>query len=94
MPKQISVAAHLSLEKLEKRYRQAKDGIESRQYQIIWLIAPEKNGRSGANHWLQQNMDICIGKKIQLLRLGEIRQLSIQRSRLQRKNFGFFFGLN
>jgi transposase len=42
MPKRISVAAHLSLEELEKRYRQAKDGIESRQYQIIWLIAQGK----------------------------------------------------
>ncbi|MBD2410000.1 helix-turn-helix domain-containing protein, partial [Nostoc calcicola FACHB-3891] len=30
MPKRISVAAHLSLEELEKHYRQAKDGIESR----------------------------------------------------------------
>ncbi len=42
MPKRISVAAHLSLEELEKLYRQAKDGIESRQYQIIWLIAQGK----------------------------------------------------
>ncbi|RCJ14863.1 hypothetical protein A6S26_09380 [Nostoc sp. ATCC 43529] len=39
MPKRISVAAHLSPEELEERYRQAKDGIESRQYQIIWLLA-------------------------------------------------------
>lgn len=42
MPKRISVVAHLSLEELEKRYRQAKDGIESRQYQIIWLLAQGK----------------------------------------------------
>lgn len=42
MPKRISVAADLSLEELEKRYRQAKDGIESRQYQIIWLLAQGK----------------------------------------------------
>ena len=42
MPKRISVAAHLSLEELEKRYRQAKDGIESRQHQIIWLLAQGK----------------------------------------------------
>jgi hypothetical protein len=27
MPKRISVAKHLSVEELEKRYRQAKDGI-------------------------------------------------------------------
>jgi len=42
MPKRISVTTHLSIEELEKRYRQAKDGIESRQYQIIWLIAQGK----------------------------------------------------
>ena len=42
MPKRISVAAHLSLEELEQRYRQAKDGRESRQYQIIWLLAQGK----------------------------------------------------
>jgi hypothetical protein len=42
MPKRISIAIHLSLEELEKRYRQAKDGVESRQYQIIWLIAQGK----------------------------------------------------
>lgn len=35
MPKRISVATHLSLEELEKRYSQAKDGIESCQYQIV-----------------------------------------------------------
>lgn len=27
MPKRISVATHLSVDELEKRYRQAKDGI-------------------------------------------------------------------
>lgn len=42
MPKRISVATHLSIEELEQRYRQAKDGIESRQYQIIWLVAQGK----------------------------------------------------
>lgn len=43
MSKRISVATHLSSEELEKLYRQAKDGIESRQYQIIWLLAQGKN---------------------------------------------------
>ena len=42
MPKRISVATHLSIEEMEQRYRQAKDGIESRQYQIIWLVAQGK----------------------------------------------------
>ena len=42
MPKQIRVATHLNLEELEQLYRQATDGIESRQYQIIWLLAQGK----------------------------------------------------
>jgi len=36
MPKRISIATHLNIE-LEQVYRQAKDGVESRQCQIIWL---------------------------------------------------------
>lgn len=39
MPKRISVAQHLTIEQLEQYHRQAKDGVESRQYQIIWLLA-------------------------------------------------------
>lgn len=39
MPKRITIAAHLDIFELEQRYRQAKDGVESRQYQIIWLLA-------------------------------------------------------
>ncbi len=42
MPKRIRVATHLNLEELEQRYRQATDGIQSRQYQIIWLLAQGK----------------------------------------------------
>lgn len=42
MPKRVNIATHLSIEELEKRYRQAKEGIESRQYQIIWLLAQGK----------------------------------------------------
>ncbi len=41
MPKRISVATHISIEELEQRYRQAKDGIESHQHQIIWLVAQD-----------------------------------------------------
>lgn len=73
MPKRISVATHLSIEELEQRYRQAKDGIESRQYQIIWLVAQgKKTAICGGNNWLQQNMDIRIGKKIQRFRGGRV----------------------
>ena len=42
MPKRISIAKHLTIEQLEQYYRQAKDGVESRQYQIIWLLAQGK----------------------------------------------------
>jgi transposase len=42
MPKRISVATHLSVEELEQRYREAKQGVESRQYHIIWLLAQGK----------------------------------------------------
>ena len=42
MPKRISVAKHLTIEQLEQHYRQARDGIESRQYQIIWLLGQGK----------------------------------------------------
>ena len=43
MGKRIQIAAHLSVEELEKHYRQAKDGVESRHYQIIWLLAQGKH---------------------------------------------------
>ncbi|MBD3886059.1 winged helix-turn-helix domain-containing protein [Phormidium tenue FACHB-886] len=39
MPKRIQITPHLSVEELEQRYRQAKDGIERSHYQIIWLLA-------------------------------------------------------
>ena len=42
MPKRISIAAHSNVSELEQLYRQAKDGLESRQYQIIWLLAQGK----------------------------------------------------
>ena len=42
MPKRISIAKHLNISELEQLYKQAKDGIESRQYQIIWLLAQGK----------------------------------------------------
>ena len=42
MPKRITVARHLDISQLEQLYRQAKDAVESRQYQIIWLLAQGK----------------------------------------------------
>ena len=39
MSKQITIEAHLSLEELENRYRQAKEPVERTHYQIIWLLA-------------------------------------------------------
>ncbi len=42
MPKRISLVTHNRIEELEQRYRQAKDGVESRQDQIIWLLAQGK----------------------------------------------------
>jgi transposase len=42
MPKRISIVPHVSISELEQFYRQAKNAIESRQYQIIWLLAQGK----------------------------------------------------
>ncbi|MEH2057084.1 MAG: hypothetical protein V7K97_13160 [Nostoc sp.] len=39
MPKRITIATHLNISELEQVYRQAKDGVESRQCQIIWTSA-------------------------------------------------------
>ena len=39
MPKRIQIAPHLSLDKLEHRYRRATVGVERSHYQIIWLLA-------------------------------------------------------
>lgn len=42
MPKRISVATHLTIYELEQLYRQSKNTVESRQYQVIWLLAQGK----------------------------------------------------
>jgi hypothetical protein len=39
MPKRIVLAEHLSTEELERKYRQAGSGIESRQFHVLWLLA-------------------------------------------------------
>lgn len=42
MPKRITVTEHSNIAELEQLYKQATDGIESRQFQIIWLLAQGK----------------------------------------------------
>ena len=42
MPTRITLAEHLSVEELEQSYRRAKDGIESRQFHVLWLLAQGK----------------------------------------------------
>lgn len=39
MPNAVQVADHLSFEDIERRYREAKGGIERSHYQIIWFLA-------------------------------------------------------
>jgi transposase len=43
MPKRISISPHLSLEELERRYREAEDVVERSHYQIIWLLVKGKS---------------------------------------------------
>lgn len=42
MRTRITLANHLSVEELEQCYRQAKVGIESRQFHVLWLLAQGK----------------------------------------------------
>src|SRR5215469_1951900 len=42
MPKYVCIAAHLSVDALENRYRRAIDPIERSHLQIIWLLAQGK----------------------------------------------------
>lgn len=39
MPKRLTLACHLSHEKLHQCYRQATDSVERTHYQILWLLA-------------------------------------------------------
>lgn len=39
MPRRVTIEPHLSLEELERRYRQAKEPVRRTHYQIIWLLA-------------------------------------------------------
>lgn len=42
MPKRIVLAEHLSVGELEQNYRQARNGLESRQFHVLWLLAQGK----------------------------------------------------
>jgi|SRR5579883_974779 uncharacterized protein YerC len=42
MPKFVTIQPHLTIEELEQRYRRCSDLVESRHYQIIWLLAKGK----------------------------------------------------
>lgn len=42
MPKRIHVEKHLSIEELERRYREASDGVKRSHYQIVWLLSQGK----------------------------------------------------
>ncbi|NJM72709.1 MAG: hypothetical protein HC862_22625 [Scytonema sp. RU_4_4] len=33
------MTTHLNISELERLYRQAKNTVQSRQYQVIWLLA-------------------------------------------------------
>src|SRR5689334_12934449 len=46
MKKPMSVQPHLSVEAVERRYRQAKDPVERSQWQIIWLLAQGKTTKA------------------------------------------------
>ena len=42
MPKRITIAPHLSLEELERGYRQTTQATKRSHYQVIWLLAQGK----------------------------------------------------
>ncbi|MBW4625569.1 MAG: helix-turn-helix domain-containing protein [Brasilonema octagenarum HA4186-MV1] len=42
MPKLVTIQPHMRVEELEQRYRECSDVVESRHYQIIWLLAKGK----------------------------------------------------
>ncbi|MBW4457990.1 MAG: hypothetical protein KME55_38180 [Nostoc indistinguendum CM1-VF10] len=61
MPKRIRIATHLNISELEQLYRQAKNVLESRQCQVLWLLTQGKNcyilrksqaiAEHGYTHW-------------------------------------------
>ncbi|GHO78258.1 hypothetical protein KSD_60290 [Ktedonobacter sp. SOSP1-85] len=45
MPKYVCIAAHISIDELENRYRKAACPVERSHFQIIWLLAQGKRVR-------------------------------------------------
>jgi len=45
MPRRIVITPHLSVAELEQRYRQAREPVASRHWQIVWLLAQGWTGR-------------------------------------------------
>jgi transposase len=48
VPKYVCVAAHVSIDELENRYRKATDPVEQSHFQMIWLLAQGKRVREVA----------------------------------------------
>lgn len=49
MPKCLQITPHLSVEELEQRYRQAKDGVERSHYQINHLASISGSANRGCS---------------------------------------------
>ena len=48
MPKRLTIACHYKTDELLNKYRQEKDPVTIRQYQIIWLLASGKKSEEVA----------------------------------------------
>lgn len=49
MPKRLHLTDHLSLDELERRYRQARDPVARSRYQIAWLVGQGRLTREVAD---------------------------------------------
>lgn len=50
MPKSLKIAGHLSVDELERRYRQATDVVARSQWQMLWLLAGGQRTAQVAAH--------------------------------------------
>jgi transposase len=50
MPKHLKIAGHLSVDELERRYRQATDAVARSQWQILWLLVGGQSTAQVAAH--------------------------------------------
>ena len=65
MGKQVELASHLSLEELERRYRQAREATERSWWQILWLLEHGQSARRGAEYGLFGVLDWASGPALQ-----------------------------